>query len=94
MQQFCTTCGCFSLILFVKERLNSEYHQNMKADFVQTMKILVLCEAVALFVCCVGYQENPNILGNTKQFWYNTLIRYKQNQSLITNTLLFDKLYQ
>uniref|UniRef100_K1RGQ9 Techylectin-5B n=1 Tax=Magallana gigas TaxID=29159 RepID=K1RGQ9_MAGGI len=25
------------------------------------MKILVLCEAVALFVCCVGYQENPNI---------------------------------
>lgn len=79
MQQFCTTCGCFSLILFLRERLNSEYHQYMKADFVQIMKILVLCEAVALFVCCVGYQENPNIPGNTKQFWYNTLIRYKKS---------------
>lgn len=51
----------------------------MKADFVQTMKILVLCEAVALFVCCVGYQENPNIPGNTEQFWYNTLVRYKKS---------------
>lgn len=61
----------------------------MKADFVQTMKILVFCEAVAFFVCCGGYQENPNIPGNIKQFWCNALLRYQT--SIINNKLLYDK---
>lgn len=61
----------------------------MKADFVQTMKILVFCEAVAFFVGCFGYQENPNIPGNIKQFWCNALLKYQT--SIINNKLLYDK---
>lgn len=53
----------------------------MKADFVQTMKILVFCEAVAFFVCCGGYQENPNIPDLIETFLKN-----KETSWRLTNT--------